>query len=82
MISWAAWSRSSTDVDVELSQRFWAWLVRLSDSYSAVFTRSLSSPPAICSWSTPPSSDTTNRPSSIVVVTTRSWSDCRHRRAT
>ena len=79
MMSRAAWSSSSTEVDVELFHWFCAWVVRLSDSYWAVTTRSLSSPPAICWWSTPPRIDTTNRPSSIVVVTTRSCRDWRQR---
>ena len=33
MMSRAAWSSSSTEVDVELSHWFCAWVVRLSDSY-------------------------------------------------
>ena len=60
MMSCAAWSSSSTEVDVELSQWFWAWPVRSSASYSDAATRSRSRPLAICSWSTPPSSDTTD----------------------
>ena len=82
MMSRAAWSSSSTEVDVELSQRFWAWVVRFSDSYVAVATRSLSRLLEIARAARRPRIDTTNRPSSIVVVTTRNCRDWRQRRPT